>query len=444
MSNEAQTDATPIPGPAGHFLFGSAREYYAGRVRFFTGLAQQYGDVVRYRLGCDWHYLIDDPSMARAMLRDWERIDNTRPDREFQLDESFIAQPGRDRVEPRRLVHSTMCPRTVATSHDRMVRVAEAMLDEWEPGARRDAVSEMMRLNIEMVSSTLFGRPAASWLAPVLPMLTDLQLLVGTYTESEQTVQRLSATRRPEVFAAIEEAIDQLVGGLEEPLPRRAPALEIMLAERAAGRMTRRRMVHEIGVMLMTTAPAGAAKIWALICLAHQPRARALLEAELDTLGPGPLRAEDLDRLSYLPCFIKEVLRLYPPQGLISRGTYTEWEEGTLRIPAECGIDISPYLLHRHPRYWNEPERFEPARFDEDSPLHHPEQKLAYMPFGLGIRRCIGEGLATRQLQVLVASVVRRFRLELCPDWVLQYDFSPLGVLHPEPLEVPLRARARS
>jgi cytochrome P450 len=443
VSNEGSPDYAQPPGPDGHFLFGSSREFYAARARFIESLVASYGDVVRYRLGCDWHYLINDPSIAREMLRDWDRIDNTRPDRQFQLDESFIAKDGHARVEPRRIVHSTMCPRTVATSHDRMVRAVEQMLEDWHDGQERDVLLDMMRLNIELVSSSLFGRPSA-WLAPVLPMLTDLQLLVGSYTNSEATKQRLLATRRPEVFAAIEVVIQEMVAGLSEPLPQRAPALEIMLRERAEGRMSQRHMVHELGVLLMTTAPAGVASTWAMFCLARHAEARERLEAELAVLPPGPIAHDDLDGLSYLPLFIKEVLRVYPPQAIISRGTYTEWTRDALQIPPNRGIDIAPYLLHRHPRFWHHPEQFRPERFDEGSSWYHPEQDLAYIPFGVGVRRCIGEGLAMRQLKVLVATVARRYHLELVSQDPIAFDISPLGVLNPEPVELPLRLRERA
>lgn len=274
-------------------------------------------------------------------------------------------------------------------------------------------------------------------------MLTDLQLLVGTYTRSEETIQRLMATRRPEVLTAIEAVIEDMVAGLREPLPERAPAIEIMLRERAEGRMSTRQMVHELGVVLMSIAPAGVAAMWTMVCLARHPEARERLEAELDGLPPGPITAEDLDDLAYLSRFIKEVVRVYPPQGIISRGTVSDWVGDTLRIAPDRGIDICPYLLHRHPRFWHHPEQFRPERFEEGSPWHHPKQDLAYIPFGVGVRRCIGEGLATRQLKVLVAMVARSFRLELAPDHALHFDLSPLGVLHPEPLTVPIGLRRR-
>jgi len=441
-SDDARHQAE-VPGPEGHFLFGSAREYYAARVRFFEGLAAGYGDIVRYRLGCDWHYLVNDPSIAREMLREWESIDNGRADRQFQLDESFIAQDGHARAEPRRIVHSTMSPRTVASGHDRMVHATEQLLAGWHDGEVRDALADMMRLNVEMVSSTLYGRPAADWLGPVLPMLTDLQLLVGSYTKDQGTIDRLLATRRPEIFVALEKVIEDMVAGLREPLSPSAPAIEIMLRERTEGRMSPRRMNHELGVVLMSTAPGGVAATWAMYCLARHPEARARLEAELDALAPGPIAADDLDRLAYLGCFVKEVLRMFPPQGIISRGTYTDWERDALKIPPNRGIDILPYLLHRHPRHWHQPEQFRPERFDESSSWHHPEQDIAYIPFGVGVRRCIGEGLATHQLKVLVATVARRYRLELDPPHDVEFDLSPLGVLHPEPLELPVRLRRR-
>jgi cytochrome P450 len=278
-------------------------------------------------------------------------------------------------------------------------------------------------------------------MTPVLPVLTNLQMLIGAYTRSQETREQMHVLQRRKVFIAVEALVEKLLA--DHPDGSGVPALEIMRRAQATGKLSEREVIHELCVLLLSVASTAVAATWTWYCLSRNPEVWNRLEAELDTLPPGRVTAEGLGRLTYLHAVLKEVMRVFPPLGLLHRKIETTWERDSLQLPAGESIHISPYLLHRHPDFWREPEQFRPERFDASSQWHHPEQELAYIPFGLGVRHCIGETMAWQQLQIMIATIARRFRPEVAPDHEATYDVSPLGSLHPDTLSLPVRLRER-
>ncbi len=117
---------------------------------------------------------------------------------------------------------------------------------------------------------------------------------------------------------------------------------------------------------------------------------------------------EDLTNLPYTRMVFEESLRLYPPAWVLGRKALGEDEIGGYRVPAGTIIAISPYVVHRHMDFWDEPEVFDPLRFTaERSARRH---RFAYLPFGAGPRQCIGNTLALLEAQIIISMIANRFR----------------------------------
>jgi cytochrome P450 len=121
----------------------------------------------------------------------------------------------------------------------------------------------------------------------------------------------------------------------------------------------------------------------------------------------------DLPRLAYTTMVVQEAMRLYPPIYLVLRRALADDEVGGYRIPAGANIALCPYVTHRHPGFWDNPEGFEPERFAPEAARRR--HRMAFFPFSGGPRRCIGEGFALLQLPLVVAMVAQRYRLSLLP-----------------------------
>jgi cytochrome P450 len=158
---------------------------------------------------------------------------------------------------------------------------------------------------------------------------------------------------------------------------------------------------------------------WTLYLLAQHPEVERTLQAELATVleGRSPT-ARDLPRLAYTRMVIEEGLRLYPPTWLTARMPLEDDEIGGYRIPAQSVVLLSPYVLHRHPAFWEHPERFEPERFSPEQSARRP--RFAYFPFGGGPRLCIGQSLAMMKMLLILAMVTQVYQLRLVPGHIVE------------------------
>jgi cytochrome P450 len=154
---------------------------------------------------------------------------------------------------------------------------------------------------------------------------------------------------------------------------------------------------------------------WAWYLLAQNAEAEAALHAELDRVlegGRAPT-AEDLTALRYTEMVVAETMRLYPPAWAIGRLAVEDHEVGGYLIPRGSLVLVSQYVMHRDPRFFPEPERFDPARFAPEAKEARPQ--FSYFPFGGGVRRCIGEGFAWTEAVLVLAALARRWQMRLAP-----------------------------
>ncbi len=426
-------------GPAGHFLHGNTAEYMRGRLAFLERMARTYGDVVLYRLGCDSTLLINDPALCRLVLGDWEHVDNALTTGWLFLDQSYLAVQGRERTRPRRIVHASMCPERVLSRHAEMSQCVERLVENWQVGDVRDAMGDMMRVGVEMISEALLGRDVHSWAQGTFALLSDIQVLGGAYTTSPAVQERLTFARRQGVFEAMVQVVADLVRSLPPNPEDNAPAIGLLMRMRSEGSLTDMGLIHEVCVLLLSSGSSAILALNVLYVLSSYPEVREKLEAEMAAVlaGRAPVPAE-LPKLPYLELVLKETLRLYPPVGLIPRQVVKDFECGGYTIPAGSQIHMSPHLLHRHPAHWDDPERFWPERFETSAVSRRALQDGAFLPFGSGIRRCIGDQLASIQVKLLIATTLQRVRLDIAPGYVPAYDVSPMGACYPSSIEVPM------
>jgi cytochrome P450 len=153
---------------------------------------------------------------------------------------------------------------------------------------------------------------------------------------------------------------------------------------------------------------------WVWHLLAGHPDAAERVRAELTAvLGDRAPVAVDLSKLPYARMVIDEAMRLYPPAWITNRQAIADDQVCGYHIPAGAILLVSPYVMHRHPAYWERPDAFEPERFAPECSAGRPA--YAYFPFGGGPRQCIGKGLALMEAQLILALVAQRFQLRHAP-----------------------------
>ena len=167
---------------------------------------------------------------------------------------------------------------------------------------------------------------------------------------------------------------------------------------------------------------------WTFYLLSKHPEIEARVREEAQrVLGDRDPTLEAVKTLEYTRMVLDEALRLYPPAWIFERQTIADDELGGFFVKKGSIVGISPYVLHRHPRYWENPEGFDPERF-RSKDASRP--RWSYLPFGGGPRMCIGNHFALMEAQIILAMIVREHRLELDPSQPVIVD--PVITLRPK------------
>uniref|UniRef100_A0A8C5E1Z3 Cytochrome P-450AROM n=1 Tax=Gouania willdenowi TaxID=441366 RepID=A0A8C5E1Z3_GOUWI len=175
-----------------------------------------------------------------------------------------------------------------------------------------------------------------------------------------------------------------------------------------------------------------AAMNWAVHLIGSHPEVQKKVHEELhEVMGKSvrPFTVDDLKKLKYLECVIKEALRLFPSVPFFARVLLQDCQINGFKVPKGVNVLIVPYALHRDPRYFPEPEEFRPERFLSENSVGRPP--YAYIPFSAGPRNCIGQRFAMMEEKVVLASILRNFTVESCQT---REELIPVGdlILRPE------------
>jgi enediyne biosynthesis protein E7 len=401
-----QTMALP-PGPTEGFDLGGSEESLALMRECFA----RFGDV--YRIFAPsrgvFNYVINHPSDIKRVLlsnhRNYtkgEGMDRVK----ILLGNGIMTSEGDFWRRQRRMMQPSF-HRRVIDQFSRLIHdVNEKFAERWaakaaagEPINLTDDVSE---LTLEIVLQSIFG--------------TDLERLERQLGANPFEVVAKEQNRDLK-FAFRFRSLTKLVAELIEHR-RREPEehfdfLEMLMAARdreSAAPMSNKELINEVLKLIVAGHETTAAALtWAWYLISQHPETAAQLEAEADRLAPGQLGLDAAESLAFTHQVLQEALRLYPPGWLFTRRTIEADELGGFAIGPRTDVFISPYLLHRHPEFWSEPEEFRPERFaGADAEERH---KCAYIPFSVGPRHCIGENIAMLEMLVHVHAMSRRFRL---------------------------------
>jgi enediyne biosynthesis protein E7 len=185
--------------------------------------------------------------------------------------------------------------------------------------------------------------------------------------------------------------------------------------------MDDRQLMDEIMTLIVAGHETTASSLnWFWYLLAGAPEVRARLHAEVDSMTSVAPGYDDLDGLPFTRRTIDETLRLYPPGWLLTRRSIAAETIGGYDLPKGTDVLVSPYLVQRHPAFWPDPDRFDPDRFLPENIAGR--NRFAYLPFGLGPRACIGERLALVEMHTHVATLARRFELELVTGQAIELE----------------------
>jgi cytochrome P450 len=421
-----------MPGPRGHWAFANGPALKRDVFSFLTSVVRDHGRACRIRVLPAWHeHLFAHPEHYRQILvKNHAAYDKVTV--EFMLlrallGESVVTTTGAKWRGRRQIAMPTFNHNQVGGFCQIMVSSAERLIERWQTrGAADDIVdveAEMSSTTLDVVCRALLGLELGEhaenagrcftqingcvrnmferpWLIPMMLLPRPLNSRFTRGIELLQSLMLPMIRDRRDNPAAFSDLLSALVQGQDadsgEPLTD-AQIFEELITYLLAG--------HETSASSLS---------WAWYLLSRHADVEANLHAELDrVLGGRAATASDLSKLTYTRMVVDETLRLYPPGYLLSRRAIQSDVVDGFQIREGTTMFLAPYVTHRDPEFWPDPERFQPERFAPE--VARAQHLFAYVPYGFGPRRCIGADFANTEMVLILATVAQRYRLKAMP-----------------------------
>jgi cytochrome P450 len=441
------------PGPRGEPVFGNSRQYARDPFDFLSACESAYGDVVSVDFGPLSAYILTNPAdIERVLVGDHERY--RKPT--FQRDElgrllgdGLLLSEGETWQRQRTLATPAFNMSRIADIADTMTRHAETAVGDWSATEDVDVEREMARLTVRIIADAMLGLDLSTERVRAIQETLDP---LGKHFEPDPirfVTPDWLPTRGNRDF---EDAVERLDGIVDEIVAERRGTeghadgddppmdlLSILLRAQHRGEQSDAQLRDEVLTMLLAGHDTTALTLtYACYLLAEHPAVEGRVHAELDAVLDGSPTVADVRELTTLDRVLQETMRLYPPVYAMFREPVVDVKLGGYRIPEGEAVMCPQWAVHRSPRWWAEPEQFDPDRWKRNRAAGRP--RFAHFPFGGGPRHCIGKQFSLLEAKLILAIVVREYRL----DYLGEGDLTLQGSLTMHPKNgVPMRMTER-
>jgi cytochrome P450 len=420
--------ASRLPGPRGGVLRGCSADIDADFLGFLEWARTRYGPAFRIRLAPGWHGfgLLSAEHYEHVLVRRGDSyVKETREAIMLRkmLGRSVLTDNGPDQRRSRRVAQPALTSSAVQAACPAVDAIVSRAIDEmvrsYGDGTPFDLQHEMMVLTINLASAVLLGTDDAA----------HARDLSGIFWRSNQFLsQRIARPLGPLAVSvptpanqgyrrdqrSLDFAADAIIAAA-----RQSPVGGRLIDHLVSGGVDKgdpERLRSEVKTFLFSGHETSSTTLtWFWYFVTRDEELRRRFTDEIDRGSTGlPGSADQAGQLNLTNRLIHEVLRFYPPGYIIGRRAIADDDELGFRIPKGSQLYLSPYLTHRDPRYWDRPGEFDPDRFTPEASADRP--RFAYLPFGAGSRRCLGDRFASSELATIVAAMAQRVRLRLVSD----------------------------
>ena len=398
-------------------------------------------DIIAQRILWRRMFILNEPGAIRYVLLDnaanYIKSEVGRRLLEPGLGRGLLTSEGETWRRHRRIMAPSFDPRSVTGYAPIMTEVTQGLLEKWDAlpdGSELDAAAAMMHLTLHIISKAMFSSDSDEIVDAVEGGVNQYQTLVrpsllDLLHVPQWFARLLSPLPTDGLFDEFDRKVDLLLterGRAPDAEPK--DLLARLVAARDAetgGGMTAKEVRDQVVTIFMAGhETTSLALSWTWYLLSQHAAVEEKLHRELaDVLGGRTPRNEDIANLRYTRMVIEELMRLYPPAHTTGRQPIKPDEILGHRIPAGAEVLIMPWLIHRKPQLWEDPERFDPERFAPGRAAERP--RFAYIPFGAGPRICIGAAFAMTEAILILATIAQRYRLRLKPG----HPIEPQGLI---------------
>lgn len=420
MRNEGISTSGQISGKSAPVASSSVLSMAAADpLSFLLQITRDYGDVVQFPTAFGPLYLVNHPDYIRAVLHSTAsfRVSMLK----MGLGEGLLTSEGSYWRSQRRRMQPAFHQQCIESLDSVITEATGELVRGWQRFSASsqtfDVAAEMTRLTLRIIGKALLGvdfaATADSISSAITTMLAYLKQL--SFFAPSNTI----TPSQSRLFQDGIRTIDKLVYGIIEARRKGEKGhdlLGLLLEENGTGQSLSNRQVRDEVVTMFIAGHETTANMlsWTWYLLAKHPEVEQQLHNEIDRLLVGRIASfQDLATLSYTKMVIQESMRIYPPVLLLYRKALADQELGGFFIPANSTVAVSPYTTHRHPLFWEEPDRFDPERFTPERCSKRPH--YAYFPFGGGPHLCMGNVLAMMEGMLILATIAQHYSLRLEP-----------------------------
>jgi cytochrome P450 len=429
MTIGSQPEKRLPPGPKGLPILGIAAEARKDPLGFFSRMAAEYDGVSLMSIGMEKVFLLNDPNaLEHIFVTNWRgyRKSNFYNKVRPLFGNGIATSEGEFWRRQRQLMNPAFHRDSLQRIGTIMRDTAAAKVTEWRErpdGQTADISAEITNLSLAIVMESLFGADAAEHTDAIAEavdtMLEICERRVWALPDLHGHPVSPLYWRHRRARATLDRIMYDIIERRCQTGEAGQDLLGMLLSARdpeTGEAMTNEQLRDETTTLLVTGHESTANAIaWVFYTLAQHPEIEAKVRTEIEQVCGGATPSdEDLQELSYQRMVISEVMRLYPPAWTVSRTALEDDVINGYSVPAGSTVMVSPYVIHRNPRYWPDPDKFDPTRFLPEQQEQRP--KFSYIAFGGGPRSCIGSNFAMMEMQIIITMLLQAFRLDLAPQ----------------------------
>jgi cytochrome P450 len=428
------------PSLKSDLIGGHFRSFRKNPTQFLTRLSAL-GDVTSFRMGPQQGYFINDPDLIRDVLvvsahkfmkgRALQRAKSL-------LGEGLLTSEGEAHLRQRRMIQPAFHRARIGEYARAMVESAAKMSESWGDGDVRDIDQEMMHLTLQIVAKTLFSANVEDDADEIGAAMTSIVKLFNyLLLPFSEWLEKLPLPHSKR-FRKAKDKLNSVIYGIINERRRSGEDTGDLLSmllmahdEETGGGMTNEQIRDEALTLFLAGHETTAnAMTWTWYLLSQNPEKESRLHDELDAvLGDRSPTMDDLPNLKYTEAVMAESMRLFPPAWAIGRLSTEEHHLGDYHLPEKSLVLVSPYITHRDSRFWENADSFIPERWEKLN-VKEAGQRNIYLPFGGGIRRCIGESFAWTEGILLLATLAHKWKLRVVPEQKI--GLQPMITLRPK------------
>ena len=410
------------PGPDGLPILGNQLAFLRDPYGFMTRTAREYGDIVSWTDPDALAFQLNHPDYIEHVLV--QHNENYVKGDQFQkilgpiTGNGILNSEGAVWRRNRHLLQPAFHPDRIREYASMMTAFTEEALETWEDGQTRLVHEDMMEVTLRIVARALFGVDIDDHVDAIGSALEEFMLASESLTHAILPPGIPTPSRRR--IERARERLDRVIYGLIEER-RRNPTDEDVISkllevtDDRGNTLSNEEIRDEVVTLLLAGHETTALSLTlTAYLLAKHPEVEKKLTEELDDVLDGePPTIDDLEELTYTEQVVKESMRLYPPVPGIVREPVKPDIVGGYEVPPGSKVLMHQWVVHRDPRWYDDPLAFRPERWTDEMERSLP--KLAYFPFAAGPRRCIGDRFAMLEARLILATVYQRVHLELVP-----------------------------